>query len=483
MHVKTILRILGLLLILYSISMTTPLLVNLIYQDGVYLPFIESFVITLLTGLIFYFPTKHSRQELKIRDGFVVVVLFWVVICLFSAIPLYLAPNPHLSLTNAIFESVSGITTTGATILKNIDTLPHNILYYRQQMQFLGGMGIVVLAVAIMPMLGIGGMQLYRTETPGPLKENKLTPRIAQSAKALWLVYVILTALCALSYKLCGMSLFDAICGSFATIATGGFSVHSESFAYYQSNAIEMVGCFFMFLGGVNFTLHFLVFKKRSLKPYFQDEEFINYAKIIVLATATIATILVTDHLFDEGGDALIKAIFNVISLMTTTGLTTASFSDWPKFIPILLMMMAVIGGCAASTTGGIKVLRMLLIMKQSDRELMRLIHPNAIVNIKFGGKVLSRSILQSMWSFISIFLFFYLLLVLLYMAFGNDLTTSVGITTATLANAGAGIGDISQGFSGMNEPTKWVSMIAMLAGRLEIFSLLILFSPHFWND
>lgn len=483
MQFKTIFRILGLLLIMYSFSMISPMIVNLIYHDGPYKPFIEGFFITLITGSVFFLLCKNSKQELKIRDGFVIVVLFWVVICLFSAIPLYLAPSPHLTLTDAIFESVSGITTTGATILTNIDVLPHHILYYRQQMQFLGGMGIVVLAVAIMPMLGIGGMQLYLTEMPGPLKEHKLAPRIAQSAKALWLVYIALTLLCAISYMLCGMPMFDAICGSFSTVATGGFAIHSDSFAYYHSNSIELVGCLFMFLGGVNFTLHYLAFSSRSLKPYFKNEEFTAYAKAITLATATIATILILDNLFVRGADAIIKAIFNVISLMTTTGLTTASFSKWPNFIPILLMMMAVVGGCAASTTGGIKVLRTLLIMKQANRETLRLIHPNAILNIKFDGKVLPRNILQSMWAFISIFLFLYLLLILLYMAFGNDLTTSVGITTATLANAGAGIGEISNGFSSMSEPTKLVSMIAMLAGRLEIFSLLILFSPHFWND
>lgn len=483
MQFKTILRILGILLLLYSTSMLTPLLINLIYQDGSYFPFLRGFFLTFISGMALFLGTRGDRYELKIRDGFVIVVLFWVVICLFSSIPFSYSPNPHLNLTDAIFESVSGITTTGATTLIGLDKLPHDILFYRQQLQFLGGMGIVVLAVAILPMLGIGGMQLYRAETPGPLKENKLTPRIAESAKALWSVYIVLTISCCISYYLCGMDFFDAICESFSTVATGGFSIHDESFAFYHNKKIELVGCLFMFLGGINFTLHYSVFRKRSFKPYFKDEEFLYYAKIIFFACFTISIILIIDRLFTKGHEAVIKTVFNVISLMTTTGLTTASFSEWPKFIPILLMMLAVIGGCAASTTGGIKVLRGLLIVKQANRELQRLIHPNAILNIKFGGEVLPRDILQSMWAFISIFLFLYLSLILIYMALGSDLTTSVGLTTASLANAGAGIGDISSGFSQMSAQTKWVAMFSMLAGRLEIFSLLILFSPNFWND
>lgn len=482
MQIKTILRLIGILLVLFSLSMLTPLLINLIFKESFWLPFVAAFTCTLSTGSILWFSCRHHQQELKIRDGFFIVVLFWFVLCFFASLPFLFAIDNNHSMTDALFESVSGFTTTGASIITHLDDLPHALLFYRQQLQFLGGMGIVVLAVAILPMLGVGGMQLYRAETPGPMKDSKLTPRITHTAKALWFIYFLLTLLCMLCYWMTGMDWFDALGESFATVSTGGFSMHDASFAHYNSDAIELIACLFMLLGGTNFSLHFIAFKKWSLKHYWRDEEFRYYIGFLLIASLVVTMSLVSYGFFKADPHALVKSLFNVISLATTTGFISAPFSTWPTYIPILIMLLAIIGGCAASTSGGIKVLRALLLYKQSKREMGRLLHPNAIISIKFGQHILPEPILQSMWGFISVFIALFLTLMVIFMALGNDFTTSFSAITASLANAGAGIGTISVTFDQLSLPSKWLLMFAMIAGRLEIFSLLILFSRQFWQ-
>lgn len=482
MQIKTIVRLIGLLLILFSLSMLTPLFINIIFHEKFWLPFVAAFACTLSTGLILWFSCHKHQQELKIRDGFLIVVLFWFVLCFFAALPFLFAIDNNHSMTDALFESVSGFTTTGASIITHLDDLPHALLFYRQQLQFLGGMGIIVLAVAILPMLGVGGMQLYRAETPGPMKDAKLTPRIAHTAKALWSIYFLLTLLCMFCYWLTGMDWFDALGESFATVSTGGFSMHDASFAYYNSDSIELIACLFMLLGGTNFALHFIAFKKWSIVHYWQDEEFRYYIGFLLSASLVVTISLVRYGFFKAPPHALVKSLFNVISLATTTGFISAPFSTWPTYIPILIMLLAIVGGCAASTSGGIKVLRALLVYKQSKREMGRLLHPNAIISIKFGKHLLPEPILQSMWGFISVFIALFLALMVIFMALGNDFTTSFSAITASLANAGAGIGTISVTFDQLSLPSKWLLMFAMIAGRLEIFSLLILFSRQFWQ-
>ena len=482
MQIKTILRLIGILLILFSLSMLTPLPINLVFHEFFYLPFITAFSCTLGTGFILWFSCRHHKQELKIRDGFLIVVLFWFVLCFFASLPFLFAIHSSHHMTDALFESVSGFTTTGASVINHLEGLPHAVLFYRQQLQFLGGMGIVVLGVAILPMLGVGGMQLYRAETPGPMKDSKLTPRIAHTAKALWFIYFLLTLLCMLSYWFAGMDWFDALGESFATVSTGGFSMHDRSFAHYNSNKIELIACFFMLLGGTNFALHFIAFKRASIKHYWQDEEFRYYIAFLFIASLIITISLVNYGYYKADSQAIVKSLFNVISLATTTGFISAPFSSWPTFIPILITLLAIVGGCAASTSGGIKVLRTLLIYKQSRREMIRLLHPHAIIPIKFGKHLLPEPILQSMWGYISVFIALFLSLTVLFMAFGNDFITSFSAITASLANAGAGLGSISVSFDKLNLQSKWLLMFAMIAGRLEIFSLLILFSPQFWR-
>lgn len=482
MQFKTIARLLGLLLMIFSISMLTPLVVQWIYRDGEITPFTVAFLVTLSAGFLIWYPFRGELQELKVRDGFLIVVLFWFVLCFFAALPLMLAVEPHDSFTDAMFESVSGFTTTGASVLKNLDKLPHDLRFYRQQLQFLGGMGIVVLAVAILPMLGIGGMQLYRAETPGPLKDAKLTPRITQTAKALWILYVALTLICALCFYAAGMSAFDALGESFATISTGGFSMHDSSFQYYNSNTIEIIGILFMFLGGTNFSLHYLALRNRSLSAYWHDEEFRCYSFFLLSTGILITSYLLAIHYYSDTPTAFIKSLFNVVSIATTSGFNSAPFQQWPTFIPILLMLLAIVGGSAASTSGGIKVIRSLLIFKQSRREIKKLLHPQAVLTIKFGKRTLPDHVLQAMWGFLSAFIGLFILLILGLMACGNDLTTSFGAVVASLANAGAGIGSVANGFENLSIMSKWLLIFAMLAGRLEIFSLLVLFSPAFWQ-
>ena len=482
MQIRTILRLLGLLLILFSLSMLTPLLFNIIFHESFWIPFVAAFGCTLGTGVVLWLSCRNHQQELKIRDGFLIVVLFWFVLSFFSSLPFLFALHHSHGMTDAIFESVSGFTTTGASIITHLDGLPHAILYYRQQLQFLGGMGIVVLAVAILPMLGVGGMQLYRAETPGPMKDAKLTPRIAHTAKALWFIYFLLTLLCTLSYWGAGMNWFDALGESFATVSTGGFSMHDGSFSSYNSDTIELICCLFMLLGGTNFALHFVAFKTLNIKHYWHDEEFRFYIGLVFGACLLVSISLVYYGFYSASPHALVKSLFNVISLATTTGFISAPFSTWPTYVPVLIILLAIIGGCAASTSGGIKMLRALLLYKQSKREMVRLLHPHAIIPIKFGKHSLPEPILQSMWGFISVFIALFLALMVLFMALGNDFSTAFSAITAALANAGAGIGNISITFAHLSLPSKWVLIFAMLAGRLEIFSLLILFSRQFWQ-
>lgn len=481
MQIKTILRILGVLLMMFSLSMLSPIIINFIFNEHFTFPFFLAFLCTFTMGAVLWFLCRHQQNELKNRDGFLIVVLFWFVLCFCASFP-FLFSLTHPYFTDALFESVSGFTTTGATIIPHLHMVPKAILFYRQQLQFFGGMGIIVLAVAILPMLGVGGMQLYRAETPGPMKDSKLTPRIAQTAKALWFIYVSLTFLCVICYWLAGMSWFNALGEGFATVSTGGFSMHDNSFAFYNSEQINIISCLFMLLGASSFSLHFLAFKHKNLMYYWQDEEFRSYLIFLLVATLLVTLGFMARHHVNSASALFLTSLFNVISFATTTGFVSDATSDWPAFIALFIFLLTLIGGCAASTSGGIKMLRTLLIFKQSKREITRLLHPNAIMTIKFGHHVLPEPILQSMWSFISVFIAVFWLIVLLLVAFGNDFVTAFSATTAALTNSGVGIGHMGTNFSSLSYASKWVLIFAMIAGRLEIFSLLILFSRHFWQ-
>ena len=482
MQLAVILRILGILLSLFSLTMVPPLVISLFTKDGSATPFILAFVIILFIGLLFWLPVKNFKNDLRLRDGFFVVVLFWVGLGLAGSIPLLLSNVPDLSITDAIFESISGLTTTGATIIVGIDNLPKSILFYRQELQWLGGMGIIVLAVAILPMLGIGGMQLYRAETPGPVKDTKLTPRITETAKSLWYVYLTMTIACAFSYFLAGMGFFDAIAHSFSTVSIGGFSTHDQSIGYFNNSLIESVAIFFMLASGINFTLHFLSFRNINIKPYLNDAELHAYLKILIVICIVCSSYNAIAGNYENLSEVFRDSIFQTVSIATTTGFTTANFQNWPGFIPLLLIFSCFIGACAGSTCGGIKVIRILLLFKQGIREIKRLIHPNAIFTIKIGDKPISDRIIEAVWGFLAVYVIIFAILLLALMATDIDFLTAFSALSACINNLGPGLGEVSQNYYGINDIAKWILCLAMLLGRLEIFTLLVLFTPAFWQ-
>ena len=480
MNWMSIQRIVGLLLMLFSTSMLTPIIVGTVYSDSTWQSFLFSFAITIIIGFIAWYPVKENKNELKLRDGFMVVALFWIVLGSFGAIPFFYTNETNMSITDSIFESISGLTTTGATVITGLDYLPKSILYYRQQLQWLGGMGIIVLAVAILPMLGVGGMQLYKAETPGPIKDNKLTPRITETAKALWYVYLSFTIICALSYYLAGMNAFDALSHSFSTVAIGGFSTHDTSIGYFDNNSIEIIAIIFMFIAGVNFSLHFFAWQNKNFTHYLQDHEFRTYFKIILILSIIVIALL---YRFDnQNHQNFITGLFHAVSIATTTGFTTSDFATWPGALPILLILASFIGGSAGSTAGGIKVIRILLIYKQAVREIKRLVHPNAEIPVKVGREPVSNRVVDAVWGFFSIYLIVFAFMLLAMMITGLDHTTAFSAVAATINNLGPGLGEISSGFSYIPEGAKWIAIAGMLLGRLEIFTLLVLITPTFWR-
>ena len=475
-------RILGLLLMVFSLTMLPPIVFSLYYNDHSWLPFVEGFLLTLVAGFLFWLPVHRSKKDLRLRDGFLVVASFWTVLGTFGAAPLYFADSLSLSLTDAVFESMSGLTTTGATVLTGLDALPLSILYYRQQLQWLGGMGIIVLAVAVLPMLGVGGMQLYRAETPGPVKDTKLTPRITETAKALWYVYLAFTIACMIGYRFAGMGWFDALCHAFSTVAIGGFSTHDMSIAYFDSNAIDVIAVFFMFLAGINFSLHFFAWRYVSIRHYFQDPECRAYTRILVVLSIVVIASLFYYRGFDNPTATIINGLFQAVSIATTTGFTTENFAVWPAALPALLILSSFIGGSAGSTAGGIKVVRWLLVYKQGVREIVRLVHPSAEIPVKLGNKAVPFRVVDAVWGFFSVYIIVFGVMLLAMMSTGLDQVTAFSAVAATLNNLGPGLGEVANGFMTLTDPAKWVAIVGMLLGRLEIFTLLVLITPTFWR-
>jgi len=483
MHFRLVQRILGLLLILYSTTMLIPLAVSVYFADGQVPAFMGSFAIILAVGLTAWIPTRRDARELRLRDGFLVAAVFWLGFSAFSAVPLLLTPLPDLSLADAIFEAASGVTATGSTILTSLDELPASLLYYRAQLHWLGGMGIIVLAVAILPMLGIGGMQLYRAETPGPMKDSKLTPRITETAKALWLIYAALTVLCVGSYWSAGMSLFDAVCHGFSTVATGGFSTHDASFGWFNSPLIEAVGITFMFLSGANFSLHFIAWRSRSLKFYWRDPEFRTYFSLLLSATLVAAVLLLAYGYYTNVGVSLRYAAFHAVSLMTSSGFTATAFDLWPGALPLMMILLGFIGGCAGSTAGGMKVVRWLLLFNQSRREVKRLVHPAAEIPVHLGDSVIPQRVVDGVWGFCVAYIFLFGIMLLVLVGSGLDQITAFSALAASINNMGPGLGRVAANFTDINDLAKWVCSLAMIFGRLEVFTLLVLVSPTFWRS
>ncbi len=482
MRLTVVQRILGLLLMLFSFTMLVPGVVSLWYQDGAVLAFVTAFALALSLGLVCWLPARRQKQELRLRDGFMIVAMFWTVLGLTGALPFMLAEHPHMSLTDSIFESISALTTTGATVIVGLDLLPESILYYRQQLQWFGGMGIIVLAVAVLPMLGIGGMQLYRAETPGPMKDAKLTPRITETAKALWYLYLGLTVACSLAFWMAGMTPFDAIGHAFSTISTGGFSTHDASIGYFDSTLIEMIAVVFMLLAGVNFALHFVAWRGKNPGIYFRDTEFRYYLLLLLMVSVISSLALHGMHTYDDWGKAVTRGIFQTVSIGTTAGFTTADYSQWPGFIAIMLLFSSFVGGCASSTGGGIKVIRLVLLVKQGLREINRLIHPNAHIPVRVGEKIIEPRVIDAVWGFFALYVASFIVMYLALALTGLDLMTSFSAVAASINNMGPGLGSVGGNYAHLNDPAKWILCFAMLLGRLEIFTLLVLLTPAYWR-
>lgn len=481
MHFTVIARILGILLMLFSMTMLPPILVSMYFHDGATEAFFTAMVLIFGIGFTFWLPVRSVREELRTRDGFLIAALFWLTLGLAGTLPFMIAHNPSLDFADAFFESLSGWTTTGATVMTGLDTLPKSILWYRQQLQWLGGMGIIVLAVAILPMLGIGGMQLYRAEMPGPMKDSKLTPRIAETAKALWYVYAFLTLSCALAYWLAGMNGFDAIVHSFSTVGIGGFSTYDKSISHFNSPLIEGICVFFMLTAAMNYALHFFAWRNKSLRHYWKDNEVRFFLQIMFFGViTTIAALWITGtYAFP---DALRYGVFELVSIATTAGFSTADFSVWPVFLPVLLFMLAFIGGCTGSTGGGMKVIRVLLVFKQGLREINRLIHPNAVMQVKLGKRAVPDRVLNAVWGFFAVYILTFMVMMLALMATGLDQVTAFSAVGSCLNNLGPGLGDVSAHYGEISDIAKWLLALTMLLGRLEIFTILVLLSPAFWR-
>lgn len=483
MQYRTIIRILGLLVALFSVTMIPPAIISLIFADGSGLPFLLAFFLILFTGLVFWYPNREYRKDLRAKEGFLIVVLFWTVLASFGALPFLLLEQPEMSVTDAFFESFSGLTTTGATVINGIDYLPKAVQFYRQQLQWLGGMGIIVLAVAILPILGVGGMQLYRAETPGPVKDSKMTPRIADTAKHLWYIYLSLTIACALSYWVAGMNWFDAICHSFSTIAIGGFSTYDASIGHFNSPVINFICVVFLWIAALNFALHYAAASGRSLKGYLYDPELKAFFYIQFALVLVCFLVLIHFNRLDTAEAAFDQALFQAVSISTTAGFATTDFANWPAFLPILLIFSSFIGGCAGSTGGGLKVIRVFLLYLQGKREVERLIHPKAVYTVKLGDRSMPDRVVEAVWGFFSAYAMIFVIIMIGLLATGMDDITAFSATAATLNNLGPGLGQVAGTFADVTDPGKWLLVLAMLFGRLEVFSLLVLFSPTFWRS
>jgi trk system potassium uptake protein len=475
-----IIRTLGVLILTYSVALIPPLLISVGYQDGEWPYWLIIGLDSLLMGWVLWWPLRRRELELRRRDGFVIVTMFWFVLGLISAVPFFML---HLDFSGAVFEAISAFTTTGATVIVGLDQLPPSILFWRQELQWLGGIGVIVTAVAILPMLGIGGMQLYRAETPGPIKGEKFTPRIAQTARALWAVYGGLTMICAIAYGLAGMSWFDAVAHSLTTVSTGGFSTHDASLAHFNSPLIEAIACLFMLLGAINFGIHYLALHKGRFDLYWCQDEIRIFLKVVAVLIVLIAATLFLSGMYADPLTALRYAAFQTISVITSTGYGTADFSLWPLFLPVLLIFSSFMGGCAGSTAGGMKVIRFLLLIKQGRRELYRLVHPRIVRVLKIDGRPVPEEVTSAVWGFFSLYILLFAILMMVLMAYGMDQVTAFGAVATCLNNLGPGLGEVATNFTGVSDGAKWLLSFAMLAGRLELFTVLVLFSRPFWRD
>ena len=476
MNFKSIVNLFSILILFFSISYVFPIIVSLIYKDGAINLFLSTLSIVSLIGIIGVFLTRGEDNNLSQKDGFVIIVLFWIVLSFAGSVPFYLS---GMTFIDSIFESTSGITTTGATVISNIDVLPESLLFYRQLLQWMGGMGLIVLAIAVMPLLGIGGGQIYKTEVPGAMGEQRLTPRIKETAQALWLIYLGLTIACAVLYYFNGMSVFDSISHAMSTVAIGGFSTHNESIGFFDSISIELICMVFMLLSSFSFALHyFAIYKSKPLK-YFYDPELRFFASILLLI---FIVALIISFFSDMSGANIRHIAFHSVSMITTTGFSISDTSSWPFSISFLLLIGAFVGACSGSVGGGVKSWRVLIMINHAYKNIMTIIHPNSVISLKIGTKNVDDQVATSVWGFFSIYIISFVILLLGILISGLDFESAFSAVGACLNNLGPGLGAVSENYSQITSFSKGILAFAMLLGRLEIFTLLVLLTPMFWE-
>ncbi|MDO9480245.1 MAG: potassium transporter TrkG [Hydrogenophaga sp.] len=443
----------------------------------------KGFAITLASGLLLWWATRRHRRELMPKDGFMLVNLVWLVLPTYAAVPLMFTV-PDITWTKAYFEAMSALTATGATALSGLDDLPVSANVWRCFLQLIGGLGIMLLVVAVLPLLGLGGLQLYKAETPGPMKDTKFTPRIAETARGLWGVYFLFSGACFLAYRWAGMDWADAFMHMCTTMGLGGFSSHDASFGYWDSPKIEAVATVFMVLAGVSFMRYFIVLRQRSLRPLTNDREIRTYVSVLVVSVMLVAVLLTAHGVIDDFPEALRTSAFHVVSLATTTGYASTDYAQWPVFAPVLLMFLGCFVSCAGSTGGGIKLVRMVLLIKQARRELVRIVHPRVVNPVTLGGAIMPPAVMTAVLGYMLIYGAATMGLTMLMLFTGLDIVSSFSAVVATVNNIGPGLGIVgpSSNFGVLNDFQIWVLTFAMLLGRLELLTVLVLFTGHFWR-
>ncbi|MFZ5844271.1 MAG: potassium transporter TrkG [Pseudomonadota bacterium] len=472
-------RLIGAMLMIFGASMLPPLAVSLIYADGKWTVFFALMLLTLAIGFLLFRNTPHQREP-KTRDGIVIVVLIWLGFSLIGSLPFVWGLG--LSFTDAVFEAVSGLTTTGATVLSGLDSMAKSILWYRMQLHFFGGMGVIILAVAILPMFNVGGARLFKSEATGVNKEDKLAPRIAQTARLLWLVYVCLIGATAFAFWLAGMTVFDAICHAISAVATGGFGNYDASLGYYDSDAIHLIAMVAMLAGAVNMGLHFAVWHRKDVAMYGRDQETRTFLGIVLFVAIVASAVLIANSTYPSLWQTVKVALFHVISVITSSGYTIADMSVWPMFVPLFVIACSYFGGCSGSTAGGIKILRVFLLFKQASREAKRLVQPGIVAHVKYNGRIVPEGVADSVWGFFALWILTAAMLTLLLVGTGLSPVGAFGAAAAALNNMGVGLAEVGTTFAGVSTAGKWLLSFAMLLGRLEIFTFFVLFTPIFWR-
>jgi len=479
----TVVHALGLMLVVFSLAYLMPIAASWAYDDNTLKVFFLAMIGTLCVGVTMWLSTRRHRGELSIRHGYLLVVSMWTAMPAVATLPLLMAIK-GLSFTDAYFETMSGLTTTGGTVLTGLEYLPPAINIWRHELSWLGGMGIIVLVVAILPLLGIGGRQLFKAETPGPMKDSALTPRITETARNLWLVYLLITVACIISLRVAGMNWLDAICHAFTAMSLGGFSTYDANVGHFDSPAIEAVLIVFMLIAAMNFATHFLAWRGKSLKPYLRDPEALATVGITLLSCVGIAAYLYNQGTYPSFWTALRYASFNLVSVATDCGFSSTDFNHWPIFAPIWMLFLSCVVASSGSTGGGIKMVRTIILFKQAGRELHKLVHPAAINPMKIGGVVIANNVVFAVLGFIFLYFISVATLTFILLISGLDFISAFSAVIACINNAGPGLGVVGPAgnYGVLSDFQTWVCTVAMLIGRLEIFTVLILFTPQFWK-